>query len=183
MKAVVIYESEFGATRRIAEAIASGLASHVLTDLHNVRDLILDDPQWRPRAADLLVLGCPTHARTMPSPASRAEAQTWPHRPGSTLTLEPRALLNGIREWLRDANLPRQRVVTFATRAGIPRLLSGSAAAALARAAHGQGAQIIAKPMSFTVTKEGGVEREELARARDWGRALAVELTTDRDLV
>jgi len=183
MKAVVIYESEFGATRRIAEEVASGLASQVLTDLHNVRDLILDDPQWQPKPADLLVLGSPTHARTMPWPASRAQAQTWPHRPGSTLTLEPRALLNGIREWLDGAELPGQRVATFATRAGIPRLLSGSAAAALARAARRQGARIIARPKSFTVTKVQERFGPELARARDWGRALAVELTTDRDLV
>lgn len=183
MKAVVIYESEFGATRRIAQAIADGLGSQLLTDLHNVRDLVLDEPDWRPLPVDLLVLGCPTHVRTMPSPMTRVSANDQAHRPGSTLELEPRALTNGIREWLDGIDLMGQRTATFATRSDLPRLLTGSAARPLARLAVSQGAEIIAQPKSFVVRKDGGVDREQLALARDWGRALGVEAVTHRDLV
>jgi hypothetical protein len=183
MRAIVIYESEFGATRRIAEAVASGLASHVLTELRNVRELLLEHPPWRPQPGDILVVGAPTHARGLPRPITRASALDWPKKPGSTLTLEPRALANGVREWLADADLQRTRVAAFATRAFAARILTGSAASAIARLAQRRGAELIARPKSFVVQPQGGVSKDELATARDWGRALSVEITTGRDIV
>ena len=183
MKAIVIYDSEFGATRRIAEAISSGLASHVITELRNVRDLVLEDPEWRPAPSDVLVIGAPTHARSLPRPITRAQAVDWPEQPGSVLRLEPRTLANGVREWLDSCEFGGNRVAAFATRAPMARLLTGSAATAIARLAKRRGANVIARPKDFVITPEGGVSRDELAVARDWGRALGVELTTARDLV
>ena len=178
MRALVVYESEFGATRRIAEAIASGLESHVRTKLWNVRELPLAESAWKPEPGDLLVVGSPTHARSMPRPLTRTTAASWPEKPGSTLTLEPRALANGVREWLSEVELNDVSVAAFATRATIPRILSGSAAAAISRLARHRGARSFTRPRSFLVQPEGGVTEDEFVAARIWGRALAVKLTT-----
>ena len=57
MKALVVYESMFGNTRHIAEAIAEGLRPSITTELVRARDagdIDLDDVR-------LVVVGAPTH--------------------------------------------------------------------------------------------------------------------------
>jgi hypothetical protein len=107
MEAVVIYESEFGATRAVAEAIVRGLESAGDVTLADSRDAATGADLIG--NADLVVVGAPTHARMMPSPRSRQEAITWPSRPGSTLTLQPRADAPGVREWLHGGILVGER--------------------------------------------------------------------------
>lgn len=173
MNATVIYESEFGATRRVADAIAEGLRVEVDADSKDVRDLMREAAGWTARPAELIVIGTPTHARSMPTRASREQAAFWPARPGSTLVLEPRAVCDGVREWLQVVDLEDAPVATFATRAGIPGLLAGTAARAIGRSAVRRGAELVAVPMTFVVQKDGTVDQSELARAREWGERLA----------
>lgn len=170
MNATVIYESEFGATRRVADAIAEGLRVEVPAESKDVREIAA---RWTARPAELVVIGAPTHGRTMPTPASREQAGLWPSRPGSSLVLEPNASLPGVREWLQAAHLDDVQVATFATRADFPRILAGTAARSIARAAVRRGAELVAVPMTFVVEKDGTVGEDELARAREWGKRLA----------
>ncbi|MGN6502176.1 MAG: flavodoxin family protein, partial [Pseudolysinimonas sp.] len=134
MKAVVIYESEFGATHAVADAIARGLDSagdpDQVTVVVDSRDATGADLIG---GADLVVVGTPTHARMMPSARTRQEAITWPSRPGSTLTLQPRADAPGVREWLRTAELDGRYCAAFATRSEVSRILAGSAGRGIAR--------------------------------------------------
>lgn len=73
MSIVVVYESMFGNTRRIALAIADGLAPFGVVVTANVNDLLAKEAT---HSARLLVLGGPTHVHGMTRPSSREEATT-----------------------------------------------------------------------------------------------------------
>lgn len=175
MRALVIYESEFGATRAIAEAIGRGIrasdAPGIEVEVVDSRDVTAGD-RWLDEV-DLLVVGAPTHARSLPTPASRQQARTWPDKPGSRLRLEPGAEAAGVREWLTATDLNGLRVATFTTRMDMARILTGSAGPTLGRLIGRAGGAIIAGPQEFLVAKDGSPVAHELDHAYDWGRVLA----------
>lgn len=175
MNAVVVFESEFGATRAVAEAIGRGL--DVTADRVTVvdaRDIV--DGAEAIRGADLVVVGTPTHARMMPSARTRATAVTWPSRPGSTLTLQPHADAAGVREWLRTADLDGCYCAAFATRSDVARILAGTASRGITRGLERAGGILIGERQDFLVRGDGALVEGELDRARDWGRTLAGSL-------
>ncbi|MGB3375410.1 MAG: flavodoxin domain-containing protein [Microbacterium sp.] len=161
MKALVVYESMFGNTRRIAEAIAAGLAEHAQVETVDVAHA----PVGVPPDIDLLVLGGPTHAFSMSRDTTRQDAV----RRGAS-TDDART---GIRDWI--GGLPSTgslRFAAFDTRVDIP-LLPGSAAKAATRVAERHGFRV-AEPESFRVKGyEGPLIDGEIARAAAWGRDLA----------
>lgn len=186
MRAVVVYESMFGSTRLVAEAIGEGLVasgsgagsgadwgvvSVAVVNVNHAEAASLTD-------VDLLVVGGPTHIHGLSRPESRAEAVEWT-TDGSTrgLTLEPEAPGIGIREWLPTLALTTGSFAAFDTRADFPRLLSGAASRAIDRALRKAGLRRVVPPTSFLVTAEGRVGPGEIERARAWGeeigRALA----------
>jgi len=65
MRAAVVYESMFGNTRRVAEAVAEELSLHMETDLMEVGEA----PGRLEAAVDLVVVGAPTHAFSLSRPA------------------------------------------------------------------------------------------------------------------
>ncbi|MBW0133898.1 flavodoxin family protein [Pseudonocardia abyssalis] len=166
MDALVVVESMFGDTRRIADAVALGLGERV-----HARVLQVGDPDAVRAAggADLLVVGGPTHAFGLSRPATRRAAAEQ-GAPGATEV--------GLREWL--AALPPasagRTAAAFDTRADRPRL-PGSAASAAARRLRRAGYAVVARPESFRVTATPGplVAGEE-ERARVWGVNLVARL-------
>ena len=70
MRALIVYESMYGNTRRMAEAIAEGLEAAMPTRVLPVASADYDALA----GADLLLVGGPTHAHGMSHPATRAEA-------------------------------------------------------------------------------------------------------------
>ena len=87
MGVVVVYESMFGNTRQVAEAIAAGIASGdqvVLLRTADPQAALLD-------GADLVVVGAPTHVCRMQRLRTREGAKGYIGRPGSGLLLEPGA--------------------------------------------------------------------------------------------
>lgn len=169
MSAVVLFESEFGATRIVADAIAVGFRQVSSAALENVREVShpLDT------SVDLLIVGAPTHARSLPSATSRAAAQTWPAKPGSVLTLEPRSAEPGVREWLVAQDLRGVSAVAFATRMDVARAFSGSSVRAIERGLRSAGATIGAPSQTFVVDRSGLLLPGEIERAVAWGRSLA----------
>lgn len=159
--ALVVYESMFGNTRTIAEAVAAGLAEGAAVELVEVGQA----PTTLDRELDLLVVGGPTHAFGLSRRATREEAATVAHH----------ALVSpgrGLREWLDDLDgaVARTRVATFDTRF---RHVPGSAARAAARRLRRRGFALAAKPASFhVVSREGPLASGEEDRARRWGRVL-----------
>src|SRR3954468_3156234 len=132
-RTTVVYESMFGETRRIAEAIALGLSEAATPDdvvaLRRVGEVAPEDVA----SADLLVVGGPTHAHSMSRPNSRVEAEKWSQDPRLARTLEPGATGSGIRGFLRDLPATSATFVTFDTRADAPEIFTGSAARAIAK--------------------------------------------------
>ncbi|MEO8260991.1 MAG: hypothetical protein ABI566_00365 [Pseudolysinimonas sp.] len=174
MRALVVFESEFGATRALAEAVGRGIA---VTSTVEVFDSRSGEPEtgWT-TGLDLLVVGVPTHARGLPSPVTRREALTWPSRPGSTLHSEPAAADAGVREWLQTADLAGVATAVFATRVDMPKILAGSAGPRLARAVQRARGTVFAGPQDFLVTRDGALVDHELDHAYEWGRVLAASL-------
>lgn len=143
MNALVLYESKFGNTEKVAEAIAIALQESLPTRLAAVGDI--EDCAEALRALDVLVVGGPTHRHGI-SPILR-----------ETLACLDGRALDGI------------RVATFDTRLHGPRLATGSAAVRLARLLRHHGAWIVVPPASFLVEGgEGPLDPGELAHARAW---------------
>ena len=92
MTAMVVYESMFGNTRQIAEAIGDGLAKYTEVRVEPVSNVV--DP-----AAELVVIGAPTHAHSLPRAGTREDAAKWADDPEKHLALEPEAAQPGVREW------------------------------------------------------------------------------------
>jgi len=164
MKALVVYESMFGNSRSVAEAIAVGLGEYVEVQLVPVADAPADPGP----DVDLIVAGGPTHAFSMSRPSTRQDAV---RRGAVGVDTEV-----GLREWL--GHLPEgngARLVTFDTKI---RHAPGGAARRGAREAAAHGYAAPARWMSFFVRDYAGPLADgESDRAREWGRSLGLLLT------
>lgn len=170
--ATIIYESMFGSTRRIAEAIAEGLGHEgVRTTVMAVKDA----PETF-ADVDLLLVGAPTHVHSLSRPSTRVEAGRWGDDQERRLTLEPDTEGIGVREWLDTCGHLPDRFAAFDTRADMTELFSGSAAVAIERRLKKLGSHRFAAKASFLVDKQSTLEPGELDRAKEWGRTIAVEL-------
>jgi hypothetical protein len=177
MNVVIVYDSLFGNTRAVAEAIADG-ARRVSTGpvrctaiAHAVRGDV--------ESADLLVVGGPTHMLGLSSRRSR-EAYLRPEdlaagRSRDGHALEEGADGDGLREWL--ACLPHARSATppgaaaFDTR--LDRAFAGSAARAVHRRLRRLGYRMVAPAQSFFVeAMEGPLPYGQIERAKRWGADL-----------
>jgi hypothetical protein len=165
MRAIVIYESMYGNTRQIAEAIAEGLSGAADVEVVPITKLT---PDQLP-GAGLIVVGGPTHMLGLSGPGSRRMAVSAASKPGSGLSVEEGADGPGLREWLTKTR-GRGAAVAFDTR--LHAKLGGRASVRIGRRLRRSGYDVIARPQSFYVTKANTLEPGETARARDWGSSL-----------
>jgi flavodoxin len=168
MNALIVYESMFGSTRRVAEAVADGLKTTgvdaTITPAHTAPSDLSD--------YQLVVVGAPTHAHSLPRPESRAQAAEWAADPVKELTLEPAAGSSGVREWLDRVMLDgNPRFATFSTRVNIPRIFAGDASAAIAKRLRRRGADVDAHT-DFLVDQGSHLVDGEETRAREWATEL-----------
>ena len=97
MRTVVVYESMYGNTHLVADAIADGLrggspgADVVVMPVADATAQVLAD-------TDLVVVGGPTHVHGMSRPTTRHAAVDTAAKPDSGLTAEPDAEGPGLRE-------------------------------------------------------------------------------------
>lgn len=166
LTALVVYESFFGNTRTIAQAVAEGLRSEgVQPTVQEVSVAVPTDAA----GYHLLVVGGPTHAFGLSRESTRADAV---RRGGSVHQPGP-----GLRDWLgclvvHDSPL----AAAFDTRAEKVRHLPMSAAHAAGRMLTRRGYVLVVKPAGFVVLDvEGPLAHGETARAIAWGRTLAGE--------
>ena len=165
MRVLVVYETVFGDARAVAHAVAEGLGG----EGDEIRVVDVRDGEPSAVDGDLLVLGCPTHMMSMPTPASRRQA--WAQYKG------PKPAERGMREWIGE--LPPSssgRVAVFDTRMRKPSMLrwgdrAGKTASRMLRL---RGLRLMGKPQAFLVqSATGPLVDGELDRAREWGRGLA----------
>ncbi len=166
MRTLVVYESLWGNTEKVARAIADGLRESGTVDVVD-SDAAPDGIS----GYDLLVAGGPTHAFSMTRSATRDEAVTTRHA--------PHRVERGLREWLAQLERPASPIpaVTFDTRVDSPRL-PGSAAKAARHELRSLGFDTSATARTFRVHGyEGPLLDGELDRARAWAGEIARGLT------
>jgi hypothetical protein len=172
MRAVVVYESIYGNTRAVAQAIAEGLGDHAEVAVLPVSAAGADALA----GADLLVVGGPTHMHGLSTSFSRRSAAQAAAEDGDHTALDPHATEGpGLRAWLSALPRSERSAAAFDTRLDRAAMLTGTAARGIARRLRHHGHAIVAEPESFFVTEsEGPLEDDELTRARAWGAALGV---------
>jgi hypothetical protein len=176
MRVVIVYESMFGNTRLIADAVARGLAPGNVVRVAAVAEAdreLLD-------GADLVVVGGPTHVHGMSRARSRAGAVEMARKDGSHLTLEPGAEGPGLRDWLSALGRLDTRGAAFDTRLAGSAVLTGRASKTIAKLLGQHGITLLVPPESYLVTKDNQLRPGEQDRAEQWGRELAAMLPTAR---
>jgi hypothetical protein len=169
MRALVIYESMYGNTRSIAEAIAEGLRQ--VGEVDSVPVAQADEAlEQQP---DLVVLGGPTHAHGMSRASTRQAAVADASKPDNRLTVDPHAHGPGVRDLLESITTLDAQAAAFDTRLRAPAWLTGRAAKGIARGLQRRGASLVAPPESFLVEKDNRLVAGEIERARQWGADLA----------
>jgi hypothetical protein len=169
MRAVIIYESMFGNTRAVAEAIARGLGSGneaIAVPVTQARPDLLD-------GADLVVVGGPTHAHGMSRAGTRKGAAEMARKPGSGLALDPGAEGTGLRDWFASLGQVNVAAAAFDTRIDGLAMFTGQASKGIARRLRQHGFRLVARPESFLIIKGNRLRADEEDRARDWGRLLS----------
>jgi len=171
-RALVVFESMFGNTQQIAEAVKEGLSSYVPAVILEVGRA----PDVLPDGVDLIVVGGPTHAFGMSRPRTREDAS---QQAGGQVVSER----NGLREWLTtlertDGGLA---AAAFDTRIDGPRV-PGSAAHGAEKRLRKLGFRITSPSESFYVTGTAGpLVAGETERARRWGEELGRGQMADLD--
>lgn len=166
MRALVVYESMFGNTRLVAEAVGEGLATLVPVEVVNVNRVASDQLA----SAGLLVAGGPTHVHGMSRQTSRDAARL---QVTDDLPLEADAPGIGVREWLTELHTSATLGAAFDTRVDMASWITGSASVAIDRQLRHHGLASVSDPESFLVTDDTRLEEGEVARARAWGELLA----------
>jgi hypothetical protein len=152
VKVTVVYESLFGNTRKVAEAISDGVRE-AYPDAHVECVAVGRAAAELIRSTDLLIVGGPTHRRRMTTDASRnrhisrekkAQAKGEPPR-----ELEPEAEGPGLREWFHLMRPTKgcRHAAAFATCLGSA--LAGSAGHEIARKLRRHGYELVKYPAGF----------------------------------
>src|SRR3954463_12894823 len=145
MNALMVYESMFGNTEKVARAVADGLADGMEVEVHEVSTA----PAQITDLFDLIVVGGPTHAFSLSRPSTRADAVEKGATQGSSDV--------GLREWLTQLTGRPHSGLMGACDARVERVrkLPGSAAHKAARLARHHGFQV-AGVESFYVSDPAG---------------------------
>ncbi len=160
VKAYVVYESLWGNTRAIAEAVAEGIgpgAKAVATDGVTADELA---------AADLLVAGAPVIAFSLASDKARKDIA----RSETAAPNPPDVEHPSMRAWLEKLPHAGAQAAAFETRIWwTPRGATGD----IEKRLRGAGYRVVAKAGKFMVEGKYGPLRDgEVERARAWGRTL-----------
>jgi flavodoxin len=145
MNALVLYDSQYGDTERIAQAIAD--ASGEFGEAQAVR---LDPEQpLELQGVDVFIVGCPT--------------QGW----------RPTPAIQSLLEETSSEELRGLGVACFDTRFRLPRFMTGSASKVMAGKLREKGVSLLAPPEGFFVKgMQGPLHGGELDRASTWARTL-----------
>jgi hypothetical protein len=174
---LVVYESSYGNTHLIADAIGEGLRGPHTVDVVPVAKATQDLVD----RASLLVVGGPTHVHGMSRPATREKATEVAHQPGSPLVLDADAEGPGLRDWFETLRPGNTFGAAFDTRLEGSALLTGRASKGISKQLRRHGIREIADPESFLVTKKTRLADGQQDAARRWGELLGRALADQTD--
>ena len=169
-RALVVYESIYGNTHAVAEAIADGLRESVEVTVLRAADV----ERGRLADKDLVVAGGPTHGHGLSRPQLREAGVRG--AVSAEETVDPGADAPGLREWLDSLETHPAWAASFDTRYDAPELLTGHAFKGIMRKLEQKGLRRLAEPESFLVTGDNHLLPGELDRARAWGEDLGHKL-------
>ena len=181
MRALVIYESMYGNTHTVAEHIGTGLAAEggVTVEVVPVGDATAE----RLAAADLVVVGGPTHIHGMTTEMSRHQAvsdETLAHEEekGHHLEVDPDAEGPGLRDWFDGMEKGQATfAAAFDTRMHGPAALTGHAGKGITKRLRRHGFTVVAAPESFLVDHDNALDPDEVDHAERWGREVMASAT------
>ncbi len=171
MRALVVYESMFGNTHAVAQHIAEGIEALVEATVVAVHDATADQLG----AADLVIVGGPTHVHGLSSERSRAGAADIATK-DDDLDLDPDAYGDGLREWfkaLADDVGDGRLAASFDTRVHGSTLLTGQASKGISKRLRAHGFELAVEGESFFVDRSNHLEPGEIDRATAWGHRVA----------
>lgn len=163
MDPLVVYESIYGNTRAVAEAVAEGLGGAEVVPVH--------EATGRPETDRLLIVGGPTHIHGMSTSRSRQMAVQAVDEDGDPHHVEPGAAQEpGLRAWIRDLpEVEGSAVATFDTRIDKSPWMTGAASRGMAKRLRRRGYEVVAMESFLVEDSEGPLVGGELERARAWG--------------
>lgn len=157
MKALVIYDSFFGNTEQVAQAIGNALGPPEGVQLLRVGMVKPEQLQ----GLDLLIVGSPTRG-FKPSPAIK-----------DLLKSIPRAVLNGTRVAAFDTRFTEEEIKSSAAILPFMVKIFGYAAKPIADELQKKGGELVVLPEGFYVNGvEGPLLEGELSRAGEWARGI-----------
>ncbi len=158
MNSLVIYESQYGNTEKIAVAISKNIQGAMCLQVNDVVHKDLED-------IELLVVGSPTQGGRPMNGVKQFLEQLSPGR------------LNNVKVATFDTRLAEKDQV-FAVRLLIKTI--GYAAGKIAEGLKNRGGELIAAPEGFIVKgKEGPIADGEVERASKWGKMLWAKVKKD----
>lgn len=163
MKGLVIYDSDFGNTERVAQAIGSALGSQAGVNVLHVGEVMLNQLV----GLELLIFGSPTQ-RFRPTPAI-----------SKMLDGIPQNSLKGVKVAAFDTRLAMSEINKTPALAFFVKISGDSAYAAkhLAVRLKKKGGQLIVPPEGFYVEgMKGPLVHGELERAADWVKQIGVAI-------
>lgn len=141
MNSLIIYDSSYGNTERVARAVAETLGEHGEARIVPATEI----DALSKEELDLLVVGAPTQRHGLPEQVK------------DLLEGTPHGALEGL------------RALAFDTRYHHAKLMTGSAAKDIGKLLRGLGCRLLVPPESFFVIGAGGpLEPGEEDRARAW---------------
>jgi flavodoxin I len=158
MKSLVVYDSQYGNTQKIAQAIADKLA-----ELGTVHAIHVDEVQAGDMMGiNLLVVGSPTQQFS-----ATARVKSW-------INLLPAASLKGVRAAAFDTRFTQEKIDEIKVLSFFVRIF-GYGAKPITKRLVKKGAKLIAEPEGFYVADtEGPLLADELARAAAWAAELVI---------
>ena len=176
MDVVIVYESLYGNTRSVAEAVAEGFRGTRPDAIVTV--LGVDQASTEQiNQVDLLVVGGPTHILRMTTSRTRRMSPLPSDDGGDDLVSQKGRVGEagmGVREWLSvlPAAVSGSQAAAFDTRLGS--VFAGGAARSISRRLRGHGYHIVTAPKGFIVSgNEGPLKSGEYDAAQLWGVRLA----------
>jgi flavodoxin len=155
MKVAVLYYSQYGNTKLVAETIADVLSAYAdvtLLEMSGLSRSLVDD-------ASLIIVGAPTHKMNLPEKVR------------NTLSSLPRGILKGKACAVFDTSYEMSRWLRPFT-----------AAPRLAKAMKKAGGKMVVPPERFLIEHDhhGPLQAGELARAHEWAHRIAEQIHAPR---
>lgn len=172
MHAIVVYESMYGNTRRIAEAVARGIGTAEEARVVPVSAAM----ETNPADYDLIAVGGPTHVHGMSRASTRHAAEESATASGGDLAMEPDSTDEGVREWLGSLSGMAGSAAAFDTRLDAAPVLTGRASKGISKLLRSAGFELVVEPESFLIDKNTHLLPGEEERAQAWGANLVARV-------